>query len=118
MLTSQQFDRIRNSVTVSAYVILDNNGNRAAQVKVVRPCRLRTGLESYTCLLETYGNAYAAVIGKAGGAGYDKVAAAQASAIRAAGFEPRKADNGRYYAPAAIAAGLGLAEGWRTVEIY
>ena len=119
MVTTQQFDRIRNSVTLVSYVILTCNGERAAQVKIVRPCRMRTGMESFTCLLETYSNGrHDAVIGKAGGCGYSKTTAAQANAIRAMGFNADKAETGFYNGAEAIAIGLGLAEGWRVIEIY
>ena len=117
MPTSTQFDRIRNSVTISAFAIVQGR-ETVARVRIVRPCRLRTGMERFSALVETWqGGQYNAAIGRAGGCGYDKAAAACADAIRQLGLDGRKVNSGRQFAAAAIAEGLGLPNGWQTVEL-
>jgi len=118
MPTSAQFDRIRNQVTINAFAIICGR-ETVARVRVVRPCRLRTGMERFSALVETWqGGSYNAAIGRAGGCGYDKVAAAQADAIRQLGFDGHKANCSRQFAAPAIAEGLGLPAGsWQTVEL-
>lgn len=121
MLTTSYFDKIRNQVTVKAFAIVFN-GKVAAKMQVTRPARLRTGMESFNATLQIFRNAsgeysYSDAAGKAGGCGYDKVAAAMASAINAAGLNAGKAENGREYAPIAIAESLRLPSGeWTLVE--
>lgn len=117
MPTSTQFDRIRNSVTISAFAIVQGR-ETVARVHIVRPCRLRTGMERFSALVETWqGGQYNAAIGRAGGWGYDKAAAALASAINQLGLDGRKVNSGRQFAASTIAEGLGLPNGWQTVEL-
>ena len=118
MPTSAQFDRIRNQVTINAFAIVCN-GETVARVHVVRPCRLRTGMERFSALVETWQNGtYNAAIGRAGGCGYDKVASALAEAIRQLGFDAASVASNRHCAALAIANGLGLQpQAWQTVEL-
>lgn len=116
--TSAQFDRIRNQVTINAFAIIQGR-ETVARVRVVRPCRLRTGMERFSALVETWQDGtYSAAIGRAGGWGYDKAAAALASAINQLGLDGGRVNSGRQYAASTIAEGLGLPAGsWQTVEL-
>lgn len=118
MPTASQFDRIRNQVTINAFAIIQGR-ETVARVRIVRPCRLRTGMERFSALVETWqGGQYNAAIGRAGGWGYDKAAAALASAINQLGLDGGRVNSGRQYAASTIAEGLGLPDGgWQTVEL-
>jgi hypothetical protein len=80
-------------------------------------------MERFNAVVQLYRNesggpCYSDAIGRAGGCGYDKIAAALASAINAVGLNGSRVNSCRDYAAYAIAEGLRLPRGeWQTVEL-
>lgn len=91
-VTTNEFDRIRNQVTINAFAIIDaDTCEMVAKIKTTRPCRMRTGMENFSTIVELFRNEngekiYESAIGKAGGCGYDKSIASQLNALKDLGF--------------------------------